>query len=655
MKTKLLAALLLSLLLWSGVNAQIKTSPIFSDNMVLQRESEVPVWGTAPANKKFKLQTSWDKKIYQIVATENGKWEVKVTTPIAGGPYTLSVLSDKKNSFVLRNILIGDVWICSGQSNMEMQISGNYGKVLNVDKVIKSSENPNIRFLTISRNAVDTLTENPVVFKNSWRECNPSTISDFSAVGYFFGKEINQSQNIPVGLISVSYGGTIAEAWTSPEAIKLYPPLAEKLKNIVAFKQKGEEQQKTYIKAFNEWSKKIDLVDIGTKQNWQTPGFNDSDWSTIKAPGVIEEQGFKDFNGLFWCRKEVSIPKSWIGRELTLSLGPVDDIDFTYFNGVQVGSKPGWNTPRKYIVPANLVKSTKVLIAVRVMDNGGDAGFRSNAEDLYLETTNKERVELTGDWKMNISLTEAEVPAAPVDVEAVRPNFPTLLYNGMIHPIIPYAMKGVIWYQGEANASEPNRYYDILPLLIQDWRTKWNKDFPFYYVQLANFKTLQTKPEDSAWPVVRDAQLNTLHLKNTGMAVAIDLGEADNIHPANKQEVGRRLALNARAKTYGENILYSGPIYDSYAIDGNKICISFKHTDGGLKIKEGDILKGFTIAGPDKNFYWANAEIVGDKVIVSCPEVAYPVAVRYAWAINPILNLYNGVGLPASPFRTDCW
>ena len=655
MNTKFLVSVLLSFLLLSGINAQIKTSPVFSDNMVLQRESEVPVWGTAPAGKKFKLQTSWDKKIYQIVANTAGKWELKVPTPVAGGPYTISVQSDKKNSFVLKNILIGDVWICSGQSNMEMQVDGLFGKVLNVDSVVKSSGNPNIRLLTISRNSSDTPIDEPVVYKNGWRPCNPSTISDFSAVAYFFGKEINQSQGIPVGLINVSFGGTIAEAWTSSEAIKLYPPLAKKLESINAFKLKGEEQQKSYRKAFADWGKKIDSIDNGLKNHWQDVDFNDSDWATIKAPGVVEEQGFKDFNGLFWCRKEVTIPKSWIGKELTLSLGPVDDIDFTYFNGVQLGSKSGWNTYRKYVVPANLVKSSKVVIAVRVMDNGGDGGFRSHAEDLYLEVVKDDRVSLTGDWKINISLPEAEVPVAPVDAEEVRPNFPTLLYNGMIHPIVPYGMKGVIWYQGESNTSEPKLYYDIFPLLIQDWRTKWNKDFPFYYVQIANFKTLQTKPEDSAWPIARDAQLNTLHMKNTGMAVTIDLGEADNIHPANKQEVGRRLALNARAKTYGENILYSGPIYDSYVIDGSKIYISFKHTDGGLKAKAGDKLKGFSIAGVDKNFYWADAEIVGDKVVVSCPEVAFPVAVRYAWAINPIFNLYNGTGLPASPFRTDCW
>ncbi len=655
MKTKFLISFLLSILVLNTIHAQLKLSPVFSDNMVLQRESEVPVWGTAPANKKFKLQTSWDKKTYQIEAKADGKWDVKVTTPVAGGPYTISIQSDKKNSVTLKNILIGDVWICSGQSNMEMQVHGLFGKVLDVDSVVKTSKNSNIRLLTISRNAVETPSNDPIVYKNGWRECGPSTVSDFSAVAYFFGKEINHSQNIPVGLINVSYGGTIAEAWTSPEAIKLYPPLAKKLEMIEAFKLKGEEQQKAYRNAFAEWSKKIDSIDNGLKKSWQQTGFNDSDWATIKAPGVVEEQGFKDFNGLFWCRKEVTIPKSWIGKELTLSIGPVDDIDFTYFDGVQVGSKSGWNTYRKYTVPANMVKSTKVVIAVRVMDNGGDGGFRSNDEDLYLEVAKDDRISLTGDWKINISMTDAEVPVAPVDVEEVKPNFPTLLYNGMIHPILPYGMKGVIWYQGESNSSEPKLYYDIFPLLIQDWRTKWNKDFPFYYVQLANFKTQQTKPEDAPWAIVRDAQLNTLHMKNTGMAVALDLGEADNIHPSNKQEVGRRLALNARAKTYGENISYSGPIYDSYVIDGNKIYISFKHTAGGLKIKDGDKLKGFTIAGLDKNFYWADAEIVGDKVIVSCPEVTYPVAVRYAWAINPIFNLFNGVGLPASPFRTDCW
>lgn len=443
--------------------------------MVLQRQTEVPVWGNTSPNNKVELTTSWDGKNYQTISGTDGKWEIKVSTPEAGGPYSVSVM-DKKGKLSLNNILIGDVWICSGQSNMEMHLNA----VHHAEFEIQSADYPDIRLLTIERKRSPVpLTEAPVG-KNGWKICSPETAAKFSAVAYFFGRNIHQSQKIPVGLINASFSGTRAEAWMSAEAIKLYPDLAEELKNIESS-----------------------------------------------------------------CEKE-----------------------------------------------------------------------KNKASDKI---------------------------------------FPTFLYNAMIYPIIPYAMKGVIWYQGEANAYNPKAYYEIFPLLIYDWRTKWGKNFPFYYVQLANYTALQSEPEDSWWAIIRDAQLKTLHLENTGMAISTDLDSTGEIHSKQKQDVGKRLALIARAKTYGEQIIYSGPIYDYYRIEGNKIRIFFKNTEGGLKTKANDFVKGFTIAGVDRRFYWAEAIIEGDEVVVTSTSVSFPVAVRYAWAENPVCNLYNGFELPASPFRTDFW
>lgn len=651
MKAKFLIPFLLNLSLCITLNAQLTLSSIFTDNMVLQRQSEVPIWGKALPDKKVEIITSWDKKNYKTITDSKGKWEIKVSTPVAGGPHSITVSTSKKNTITVNNILMGDVWICSGQSNMEMQMN-SIGVVANTE--IQNAIYPNVRLLTIDHNTSTVpLTEAPVI-KGGWRVCSPKTVADFSAVAYFFGRDINQSQNIPIGLINVSFGGTIAEAWTSEETLKLYPYFSEDLKDLKNFDIKQENKVKKIQTQLVNWGIKVDSVDTGLKNGWNLRTFDDKSWKTFKVPDVIENQGFGGFDGVFWIRKEINIPQSWDGKELVLNLGDIDDADFVYFNGIQFGNGYGWNVNRRYVLPAQLAKEGKATIAIRVVDTGGDGGFRKEKNNIYIELSPENRISLEGDWKINTSTLLKDVPEIP-KIQSKSPNIPTLLYNAMINPIIPYGMKGVIWYQGEANAGAPRYYYDIFPLLINDWRTKWNNNFPFYYVQLTNYTTLQTKPEESQWAIIRDAQLNTLHLSNTGMAVTIDVGEAENIHPKNKQDVGKRLAYIALAKTYGEPIPYSGPIFNSYKIEVNKIRISFKYTDGGLKTKNDEMLKGFTIAGADRRFYWADAVIEGDDIIVSCLNVKYPVAVRYAWAQNPIFNLYNGVGLPASPFRTDFW
>ena len=632
--------------------ARIQLPPMFSDGMVLQQQSEAPIWGKAIPNKDVKVITSWDGKNYTIKSATDGSWSLKVQTPKAGGPYSITISDGKP--IKLNDVLIGEVWICSGQSNMEMPLEG-WGKVQNYKQEIQTADYPNIRLLQVEKETNSVPVADIKVRGGGWQACSPQTVAEFSAVAYFFGRNLHQNLNVPIGLINTSWGGTIAETWTSGESLVTMPDFKDAVEQVKNRSSK-EGQIALYQKQMTEWDKKVAIMDHGYENKlpvWALQRTKDEDWKTMKVPGVIQNQGLKDFHGIVWFRKEVNIPAEWNGKDLILNLGPIDDNDITFFNGVEIGHTEGYSINRTYKIPARLVKKGEAVIAVRVFDTGGDGGINGPSENVYIQAKSGERQVLAGDWKYNKSLELNEMPAMPENTFA-NPNFPTLLYNAMLHPLIPYAIRGAIWYQGESNADRSYQYRELFPLMINDWRNKWKRDFPFYFVQLANFTKLQTEPEESAWAELREAQFNTLRLENTGMAVTIDIGEANDIHPKNKQEVGRRLALAARSLTYGEKVVYSGPLYQSYKIEGNKIRIKFNHTDGGLKAKDG-ALKGFTIAGVDHKFHWADAVIDGDDVIVYSTDVTFPIAVRYAWANNPICNLFNGAGLPASPFRTDDW
>jgi sialate O-acetylesterase len=653
---KITIFLLVSLMILpASIKAQVKLLPIFSNNMVLQQQTQAPIWGETKQNKKVIIYTSWNKKKYVVQADAKGKWKVAVDTPNAGGPYEITI-SDGK-TIKLTNVMIGEVWICSGQSNMEMPIEG-WGKVRNYKQEEEEANNyPNIRLLLIEKATSAEPIDNIKATNNGWQICSAKSVADFSAAGYFFGRDLLKYRNVPIGLIDTSWGGTIAEAWTSAEALSAMPSVKDRLEQVKQLPATQKERQLKYQSDIETWKKNVEKVDKGSlngKALWADTKFNDNDWETIKVPGVIQKQGLSGFNGMIWFRKVIDIPSNWIGKELTLNLGPIDDNDFTYFNGIQIGHTEGWMAPRTYKIPGNLIKGGKAIIAIRVMDTGGDGGLYGDPKNVNIQLNNNNIIDLAGDWKYKISLNLRDVPTMPVDTSN-DPNVPSFLFNAMLNPLIPYSIKGAIWYQGEANTGNPPFYNELLPLMINDWRNHWNQDFPFYIVQLANFMDQQPNPSQSAWAELREAQSNTLHLDRTGLAVTIDIGETKDIHPKNKQEVGHRLALAARALTYGEKIPYSGPQYRSYKIEKNKIRIFFRHTDGGLIAKNNEALKGFAIAGVDHKFYWADAVIDGNSIIVSSKDVAFPIAVRYAWADNPICNLYNGANLPASPFRTDNW
>ncbi|MDB5002518.1 MAG: 9-O-acetylesterase [Mucilaginibacter sp.] len=632
--------------------AQVMLPACFTDNMVLQQQTKVNLWGTETPGKNFTIITSWNNKTYKVTADAYGSWEIKATTPIYGGPYTIT-FNDGKIT-ILKNILIGEVWVCSGQSNMEMPLTGFYGDVLNLNYELADAANyPEIRMLKIDNKTSFTPLSN-LQTKGDWMICTPKTVRDFSAVAYFFAKNLFVGKHIPVGIINSTWGGTVAEAWASGSTLKTMPAFAPFVNAV----EGGLTQQKLdlqYQMEVSGWIDSINAKDPGFQQGkllWTEPGFDDSAWQKMILPTYWEQAHVPGYDGTMWFRKKVIIPAAWAGRDLNLNMGGIDDYDVSYFNGVEIGHTESFYYKRSYTIPGNLVKTGDNTIAIRVFDNGGLGGINKGPLQLSLATDTTGQFDLAGQWcyhKANMLMLLPQPPSL-----SNSPNRPTLIYNAMINPILPYTIKGVIWYQGESNADRATQYRWLFPLLINDWRQNWGEgNFPFYFAQIANYAATD-QPPAADWPALRQAQLSTLSIPNTGMAVTIDIGDANRIHPQNKQETGRRLALIARAKTYGEKIPYSGPIYKSQVINGNKIELEFTHTDNGL-IAKGDTLKGFTIAGSDKKFHPAWAIISGNKVVVNSGDVANPVAVRYAWANNPSCNLYNGANLPASPFRTDDW
>ena len=631
----------------------IKLTPLFTDNMVLQQKQKIVVWGTAGPGGEVIVELNG--KQAKAVAGEDGKWKTMLPPMEAGGPYEMKITGE--DTLTINNVMVGEVWICSGQSNMEMPLGGNgWSHVNNWQQEVASADYPDIRLLIVKKE----MANRPKDTFNSkgWEVCTPETVGEFSAVGYFFGRDLYEKIKVPVGLIETSWGGTVVEAWTSAEALKMIPEFVDTVKAIEADMRTAEERLAAQKENKKIWPDKIGNIikNSGTwEHGYQKADFNIGGWKTMNLPTIWERAGLEKVDGIVWFARDVNIPSSWKGKDLTLSLGRINDYDFTWFNGEKVGRGVDVMDLRKYKIPGNLVKAGRNRITVEVLDIGGNGGLYGPAGEMKLLLGDKS-IPLTGKWKYKIDPKNVDVsklPEKPDQNSGV--NRPTVLYNAMIHPLLDYRIRGAIWYQGESNAERAYQYRYLFKTMINDWRKHWQEgDFPFYFVQLANFMQVKDKPVDDSWAELREAQTMALELPNTGMAVTIDIGDSIDIHPHNKQDVGKRLALVALHKTYGFDVPYSGPMYKEMKKEGNKIRIKFDHTDGGLVAKGGK-LKGFAIAGKDKKFVWADAEIDGNDVVVWSDKVKEPVAVRYAWAANPVCNLYNGAGLPASPFRTDDW
>lgn len=641
--TKNLITFCLCLVIISCAKAQVKLPQIIRDSMILQRDSKINIWGWA--SKGEKVSVKFNGKTYRTITGEDGKWKVQLSPMKAGGPYIMDISG--KNKITLHDILIGDVWLCAGQSNMVHQMK--------LHSVYYPDEIPNANYPDIRQFWVPNTTnlEGPQndLPDGSWKWANPTDVKDFSAVAYFFAKALYQKYHVPIGIINASWGGVPIESMMSEESFKSFPEI---LKTI------EKNKDTAYVngvnrKVFANAQKIKRPEDKGLIEKWFLPSYQPKEWHRIAVPGFWADEGAKNLNGVVWYRREIDVPASMTNVPAKVFLGRIVDADELYINGVKVGSTGYMYPQRRYPIPDGVLKPGKNLFVVRVTNNFGKGGFVPDKP--YELITANDTVDLTGYWQYKVGLlNEPHRGFGGFGGFGIAlQNQPTALYNSMIAPLINYTIKGFVWYQGASNSGKPDEYAKLQPAMITDWRSKWKEgDLPFLFVQLPGFGDYNYLPTESQLAEFREAQAKSLSVPNTAMAVAIDLGEWNDIHPDRKKPVGERLALAAEKIAYGENIVYSGPLYQSSKIEGNKIIISFTHTGNGLSTNDGEPPAEFAIAGVDKRFVWANAKIDGDKIIVSNEEVPNPKYVRYAWADEPVNpNLINKEGLPAAPFRTD--
>lgn len=615
-------------------DAKVKLPALVSDGMILQRNQKLKIWGYADAGEKVTVK--FLNKTYSTTADNSGNWNIMLPELKAGGPFVMTI-----NNITLKDILIGDVWVASGQSNMELpmrRLKPLYGEEM------KTVNNQNIRFFTVPQKYNFKIPQNDLD-GGKWENTNPQTIQNFSGVAYFFAKNLYEKNKVPVGIIHTSLGGSPVQAWMDANSLKNYPEYlaeAEKWKNddLIKSTESGEQALS------RAWYTELDQSDIGLNQHWENFDLDDSSWKTMNVPGSWEDQE-GPFEGSVWLRKEIMLPKGSAQKAAFLNLGRIKDADVTYINGVKVGNVTYEYPPRWYDIPSGILKEGKNIIAVRITNGSGKGQFIAD-KPYYLEIDGQ-KIDLKGTWKYRIGAKMEKMAPGQTFIRWK----PTGLYNSMINPLINYKVKGFLWYQGESNTGKPKEYGDLLTTMINDWRSKWNeKDAPFLIVQLANFMEAKNQPVESNWAELRDQQRKvSLNVPQTGLAVIIDAGEWNDIHPLDKKTVGDRLALQALKIADKKNIVADGPVYQSMKLEGSKIILSFKKgTDNFAPVSE---LKGFAIKNTDGNWTWAKAKAEGEKIVVWNDSVKNPVAVRYDWADNPDGNLKNKTGLPASPFTTE--
>ena len=614
-------------------------SPIFGDNMVLQRGKRDTLWGWSEPGDKVQVEIG-DVRASGVAGTDH-RWQVAIQAPLAGGPYSVKITG--RQTVELHNVMVGDVWLCGGQSNMGLPLRFT----LNGADEAKAANYPDIRFFTVGGHPAYRHTD---AVEGKWSEVSPETADWVSAVAYYFARRVQRDIHIPIGLVLDDVGGTPAEAWTSADALRPLKDFDVPLAELDRLAAAGAPEYGNFVM---HW---YDDQDNGSKNNWASPDLDDSTWKTVDIPGGFSELGVPDTPAVAWFRKEIMLPDPLPAGRAILHLGIIERMDTAYVNGKEVGGSSWVENPRAYFLHDGVLKPGRNLIALRILKTVPNGGLMSKSDDLNLVLNEKTTVPLAGKWKGKLSVDARSPIQLPIAYEN-WPVIPTVLYEGMLKPIAPLSIAGAIWYQGEQNSPRGYQYRRLLPAMIADWRKLFAQgDFPFYIVSLPTFKQRSATPVDGdEWTETRESQaLTAASVPNTCLAVAIDTGDPDNIHAKVKQPVGERLALCALANYYGEEVVYSGPTLKSVDHLPGAIRLNCSHADGGLIVK-GTKLEEFAIAGDDRKWYWADARIEGDSVLLSSPSVPNPKEARYAWQSNPNATFFNGAGLPAGPFRTDNW
>ncbi|MEO6005044.1 MAG: sialate O-acetylesterase [Opitutus sp.] len=642
----LAAALLMALsgpeLAAADQNSLPFVSPIFGNDMVLQRGKTNTIWGWAAVGQEVRVTIG--PNTAHALTQPDGRWSVEIQPPPVGGPY--SVVIDGPQHVELHNVLVGDVWFCGGQSNMAFGLEG----ARNGSAEVKAADYPKIRYFSV-RSQVAYAPK--VVVQGAWKVCSPANagerFSGISAVAYYFARRLQQDVDVPIGLIQDAIGGTPAETWTSAEALRAVKDFDSPLDDLARLKAEGAPEYGNFVA---HW---YDQYDQGQKNNaWAQPDLDESSWKPVTLPDAFRELGVPDTPAVAYFRRTVVLPDPLPTGAARMLLGVIERMDTAFINGRWIGASAWVENPRVYRIPDGTLKPGVNVVTIRVLKTKPDGGFKTKPEELKLVLGDKTEIALAGEWKGKLSVDARPPHPLPASYEN-WPVMPSVLYNGMLAPIAPLAITGTLWYQGEANSDRATQYRRVLPTMIADWRRTFAQgDLPFHIVSLPAFaKRRETPPALDNWAELRAAQDFVAEtVPNSGLAVAIDVGDPANLHPIDKKEVGERLALVALAKHYGRKIPYSGPRFASVEKMPSALRVSFTHTDGGLVAKGGE-LGEFSLCGEDHVWHWAHAKLAGDTVIVSSSEVVSPIAVRYAWQSNPKATLYNGAGLPAVPFDSE--
>lgn len=625
-----------------GMKAQVRLPGLVRDSMVLQRDARVMIWGWASRGEKVRV--SFNNRSYKTAAASDGKWKVFIDPVAAGGPYTMHI--DASNHILIKDILIGDVWLCSGQSNMVHQMFLHRDRY---EHDIATADYPEIRqfWVPTITNLQGPQEDLPAGY---WKTASQPDVLQFSVVAFFFARKLYNRYHIPIGLINASVGGPPTQAWISENGLREFPDI---LHTISKNKDSGYVQSMIRNTVPEQPIPMNEDKGLSGSLPWFDIKYSPKGWRPITVPGYWEDQGLRDFDGVVWYRKVINVPKAMAGLPAKIVLGRIVDADVVYLNGKQIGETTYQYPQRRYPLPTSALIAEKNILVVRVTNNLGKGGFVPDKP--YYIAAGNDTIELKGDWEYKVGQVFLPAKSEEKPVFSAQEN-PASLYNAMIAPLTNYGISGFLWYQGESNTRNPAEYGALMQALITDWRKNWGQgNIPFLFVQLPNFSDVRYIPEESQWAEMRDIQLKTLRLPNTGMAVTIDLGEWNDIHPDRKKEIGERLALWAEKLKYGDTVIVaSGPIYRSSTTDGNKIRVRFSNTGSGLVSHDGEALSEFAIAGSDRKFVWARAKIDGEDVIVWNDSISNPRYIRYAWADNPDdPNLYNKEGLPASPFEGE--